>query len=75
VGQVAQVILEGGKARGRLAVDLEAGQAIGEPLLGVGDHGGPIDELARAVHDQRHKLAPVTGFLRDPQVQDVNGCD
>jgi hypothetical protein len=37
--------------------------------------GGAIDELARAVHDQRHKLAPVTGFLHDPQVQDVNGCD
>jgi hypothetical protein len=36
-----------------------------------------IDELARAVHDQRYELGPVTAYLRDPQVEnvDINGCD
>ena len=28
--------------------------------------GGAIDELARAVHDQRYELGPVTPYLRDP---------
>jgi hypothetical protein len=39
--------------------------------------GGAIDELARAVHDQRYELGPVTGYLRDPQVEnvDINGCN
>jgi Flp pilus assembly CpaF family ATPase len=39
--------------------------------------GGAIDELATAVHDQRYELGPVTGYLRDPQVEnvDINGCD
>jgi Flp pilus assembly CpaF family ATPase len=39
--------------------------------------GGAIDGLARAVHDQRYGLGPVTAYLRDPQVEnvDVNGCD
>jgi hypothetical protein len=39
--------------------------------------GSAIDELARAVHDQRYELGPVTAYLRDPQVEnvDVNGCD
>jgi hypothetical protein len=39
--------------------------------------GGAIDELARAVHDQRYELGPVTAYLRDPQVEnvDINGCD
>jgi Flp pilus assembly CpaF family ATPase len=38
--------------------------------------GSAIDELARAVHDQRYELGPVTGYLRDPQVEnvDINGC-
>ena len=39
--------------------------------------GGAIDELASAVHDQRYGLGPVTAFLRDPQVEnvDINGCN
>jgi hypothetical protein len=39
--------------------------------------GAALDELARAVHDQRYELGPVTAYLRDPQVEnvDVNGCD
>jgi Flp pilus assembly CpaF family ATPase len=39
--------------------------------------GGAIDELAQAVHDQRYGLGPVTDYLRDPQVEnvDINGCD
>ena len=38
---------------------------------------GELDELSRAVHDQRYELGPVTSYLRDPQVEniDVNGCD
>ncbi len=39
--------------------------------------GGELDQLARAVHDQRYGLGPLTGYLNDPQVEnvDVNGCD
>ena len=39
--------------------------------------GSAIDELARAVHHQRYELGPVTAYLRDPQVEnvDINGCD
>ena len=29
------------------------------------------------MHDQRYELGPVTDYLRDPQVEnvDINGCD
>jgi Flp pilus assembly CpaF family ATPase len=39
--------------------------------------GGALDDLARAVHHQRYELGPVTAYLRDPQVEniDINGCD
>jgi Flp pilus assembly CpaF family ATPase len=39
--------------------------------------GCALDDLARAVHDQRYELGPVTAYLRDPQVEniDINGCD
>jgi Flp pilus assembly CpaF family ATPase len=39
--------------------------------------GGQLDELAGAVHDQRYGLGPLTGYLRDPQVEnvDINGCN
>jgi Flp pilus assembly CpaF family ATPase len=39
--------------------------------------GGALDDLARAVHDQRYELGPVTAYLRDPHVEnvDINGCD
>jgi Flp pilus assembly CpaF family ATPase len=39
--------------------------------------GGMLDELAIAVHDQRYGLGPLTAYLRDPQVEnvDINGCD
>jgi len=38
--------------------------------------GAALDDLARAVHDQRYELGPVTEYLRDPQVEniDINGC-
>jgi Flp pilus assembly CpaF family ATPase len=39
--------------------------------------GGQLEDLARAVHDQRYGLGPLSMYLRDPQVEnvDVNGCD
>ena len=39
--------------------------------------GGALDGLTQAVHDQRYELGPVTAYLRDPQVEnvDINGCD
>jgi Flp pilus assembly CpaF family ATPase len=39
--------------------------------------GGELDGLASAVHDQRYGLGPLTMYMRDPQVEnvDVNGCD
>ena len=35
------------------------------------------DDLAQAVYDQRYGLGPLAGYLRDPDVEnvDVNGCD
>jgi Flp pilus assembly CpaF family ATPase len=35
------------------------------------------DALAQAVYDQRYGLGPLAGYLRDPNVEnvDVNGCD
>jgi len=35
------------------------------------------DVLAQAIYDQRYGLGPLAGYLRDPQVEnvDVNGCD
>ncbi len=39
--------------------------------------GRQLDELVSAVRDQRYGLGPITGFLRDPQVEnvDINGYD
>ncbi len=39
--------------------------------------GRQLDELVGAVYDQRYGLGPVTPYLRDPQVEnvDINGCD
>jgi Flp pilus assembly CpaF family ATPase len=39
--------------------------------------GAALDELSRAVHDQRYGLGLVTAYLRDPQVEnvDINGFD
>jgi Flp pilus assembly CpaF family ATPase len=39
--------------------------------------GGELDQLAAAVRDQRYGLGPLTGYLHDPQVEnvDANGCD
>jgi len=39
--------------------------------------GGQLDELAAAVHDRRYGLGPLSVYLRDPQVEnvDINGCD
>ena len=36
-----------------------------------------LEELACAVHDQRYGLGPLSIYLRDPQVEnvDINGCD
>jgi hypothetical protein len=39
--------------------------------------GDQLDKLASAVHDRRYGLGPLSAYLRDPQVEnvDVNGCD
>jgi Flp pilus assembly CpaF family ATPase len=39
--------------------------------------GGQLDQLASAVHDQRYGMGPLSAYLRDPQVEnvDVNGSD
>jgi pilus assembly protein CpaF len=39
--------------------------------------GEAMDDLATAVHDQRYELGPVTAYMRDPRVEnvDINGCD
>jgi Flp pilus assembly CpaF family ATPase len=39
--------------------------------------GAELDDLALAVHDQRYGLGPLSAYLRDPQVEniDINGCD
>jgi Flp pilus assembly CpaF family ATPase len=39
--------------------------------------GGELERLARAVHDRRYGLGPLSDYLRDPQVEnvDINGCD
>ena len=45
----------------------------GAPVLAPADR----EALAQAVYDQRYGLGPLAGYLRDPQVEnvDVNGCD
>jgi len=45
----------------------------GAPVLSPADR----EALAQAVYDQRYGLGPMAGYLRDPQVEnvDVNGCD
>ena len=45
----------------------------GAPVLSPADR----EALAQAVYDQRYGLGPLAGYLRDPQVEnvDVNGCD
>jgi pilus assembly protein CpaF len=45
----------------------------GAPVLSPGDR----EALAQAVYDQRYGLGPLSGYLRDPRVEnvDVNGCD
>jgi Flp pilus assembly CpaF family ATPase len=39
--------------------------------------GSQLDELAAAAHDRRYGLGPLSVYLRDPQVEnvDINGCD
>jgi Flp pilus assembly CpaF family ATPase len=39
--------------------------------------GEAMDELALAVHDQRYELGPMTAYMRDPRVEnvDINGSD
>jgi hypothetical protein len=39
--------------------------------------GGALDELAAAVHDRRYGLGPLSSYLRDRHVEnvDINGCD
>jgi len=36
-----------------------------------------LDTMAQAVYDQRYGLGPLAGYLRDPEVEnvDINGCD
>jgi Flp pilus assembly CpaF family ATPase len=39
--------------------------------------GGELEQLAAAVYDRRYGLGPLSAYLRDPQVEnvDVTGCD
>jgi hypothetical protein len=39
--------------------------------------GSQLDELAAAVYDRRYGLGPLSVYLRDPKVEnvDINGCD
>jgi len=39
--------------------------------------GSQLDELAAAVHDRRYGLGPLSVYLRNPKVEnvDINGCD
>jgi len=39
--------------------------------------GSQLDELAAAVHDRRYGFGPLSVYLRDPKVEnvDINGCD
>jgi hypothetical protein len=56
-------------------------KAPGHPVRQAGllpaSTGGALDDLALAIHDQRYELGPVTAYLRDPQVEniDINGFD
>jgi len=46
---------------------------VGAPVPSAADR----EALAQAVYDQRYGLGPLAGYLRDPQVEnvDVNGCN
>jgi Flp pilus assembly CpaF family ATPase len=46
---------------------------LGAPMLPA----AAIEVLAQAVYDQRYDLGPLTAYLRDPDVEnvDINGCD
>ena len=46
---------------------------LGVPVPGTAE----LEALAQAVYDQRYGLGPLAGYLRDPQVEnvDINGCD
>ncbi len=46
---------------------------LGVPVPGTAE----LEALAQAVYDQRYDLGPLAGYLRDPQVEnvDINGCD
>jgi Flp pilus assembly CpaF family ATPase len=39
--------------------------------------GSQLEDLVAAVHDRRYGLGPLSVYLRDPQVEnvDINGCD
>jgi Flp pilus assembly CpaF family ATPase len=67
-GVVMRVIREA--ARGWLERQVRAG-------LLPASAGGELDQLAQAVRDQRYGFGPLTAYLSDPQVEnvDVNGCD
>ena len=67
-GQVMPVITE--MARRWLEGQVRAGMLPASA-------GGQLDELAGAVFDRRYGLGPLSAYLRDPQVEnvDVNGCD
>jgi pilus assembly protein CpaF len=65
--EVAPVIREA--VRAWAARQVRAGAMVPSP--------GDQEALAQAVYDQRYGLGPLAGYLRDPQVEnvDVNGCD
>jgi hypothetical protein len=53
---------------------LEQNVRSGQPPASA---GSPLDQLAAAVHDRRYGLGPLSVYLRNPHVEnvDINDCD
>jgi len=77
---VADRLPDGASAAEVMPVIREAARAwaqrqaqAGAPVPGPAER----EALAQAVYDHRYGLGPLSGYLRDPQVEnvDVNGCD
>jgi Flp pilus assembly CpaF family ATPase len=80
LGLVASRLQDGATEQEAAAVIRDAVRAWAERQVRA---GGMVpspperDALAQAVYDQRYGLGPLAGYLRDPNVEnvDVNGCD
>ena len=86
-GVVAEILAAVASLLDDGATEPEAAAFIREAVRMWAEHqvrsGGPVpspaerEALAQAVYDQRYGLGPLAGYLRDPNVEnvDVNGCD